>query len=220
MILAGAVFAGLACRQFLATKAAAAQAATLLAAEEAAAQNKPVTPAKKKTSKKKRTGNKALLLAAIGGLVMGGFIPLLSLAQEGENGLGPYSTALLVALGIVSSTIVYNLFFMNLPVQGTPLEFGQYFAAKAKDHLQGIAGGAIWFIGAGLSLVAARAEGAAHPGPALVFASEQGALVVGTVWGLIAWKEFSGAESNTRLYVGVMLLLSTLGVVLIALSRL
>ena len=216
--LAGAVFAVLACRQYLATQAATAQAATLLAAEEATAQNKPVTATKKKASKKKRASARALLLAAIGGLVMGGFLPLVFLAQDGENGLGPYSTALIAAAGIAFSTFVYNLFFMNLPLQGAALEFGQYFATPATDHLSGIAGGSIWFGGAVLSLVAARAEGSAHPGPALTAGFWQGASVVGALWGLIFWKEFAGAESNTRLYLGGMLLLSTVGVVVMALA--
>jgi glucose uptake protein len=216
-VLAGVVFSGMACRRYLGLKAAATYAAATRAAEETAAQG---APAKKKVSRKKPVSGKALVAAVLGGLVLGAFPTLLGFAQDGENGLGPYSTGLLVAVGIMFSTFVCNLFFMNLPIQGAALDFTQYFTGKMSDHVLGFAGGIVWFGGAVLRMVAMRAEGVAHLGPVLSFALEQGAMVLGAVWGLIAWKEFSGVESNTRLYLGVMLLLLVLGIAVTSIAPL
>lgn len=210
-VLASVVLAALACKGYAQMKAAEAKAAQAAAAEEIAAQTKPGA-GKKKPGRRRPVFGKAILMSVAGGLLIGVFMPLLDSAREGENGLGPYSAALLFAVGVVFSSFVYNLFFMNLPVQGAPVEFSQYFTGKAKDHLQGIAGGALWFAGLVLTLVATRAEGAAHPGPALVYAAAQGAIPLGALWGLTAWKEFNGADSATRIRLGAMILLLLAGV--------
>jgi glucose uptake protein len=219
-VLAGIVFSGLACRKHLALKAEAAHAAALAAAEEAAASSKPGAPPKKKLVRKKPVAAKALAVAAFGGLVSGACPALFSLAQRGENGLGPYCTALLFAVGVLFSTFVYNLFFMNLPIHGAAIDFTQYFTGRVRDHVLGFAGGIVWFIGAVLSLVAMRADGPANPGTSLSFGMSQGAMVVGALWGLAGWEEFSGADSNNRLYLGVMLLLLTLGIIIAAMAPL
>src|SRR5205085_886237 len=70
---------------------------------------------------------KGLVLVGIGGLVAGGFAPLIDMARDGENGLGPYALGFFFAAGLILSTFVFNLFFMNLPVQGEALELGAYF---------------------------------------------------------------------------------------------
>jgi hypothetical protein len=76
-----------------------------------------------------------LALRAASGIVMSAFYPMLDWARTGEVGLGPYSAAVMVAAGIWFSTFVYNLFFMNLPVEGEPLELLEYFRGGfAVDH--------------------------------------------------------------------------------------
>jgi glucose uptake protein len=211
-VLAAVVLAGMACKRYLAAKTAAQVAAAAQASQEAALQAKPGTLLKKKGPRRKPASGKALLMAVLAGILLAFFPTLLDAAREGENGLGPYSTALIFTAGLAFSSFVYNLFFMNLPVQGAPVEFGQYFAGKAGDHLQGLAGGAIWLVGLVSIMVAARAEGVAHPGPAFVYAAAQAPAVIGALWGLVAWNEFSGAESTTRIYVWLMLLLLAVGV--------
>jgi hypothetical protein len=47
---------------------------------------------------------------------------------------------------------------MNLPIHGDPLEFTAYFNGKAKFHLLGLLGGALWYGWLCTILVAARAE--------------------------------------------------------------
>ena len=85
----------------------------------------------------------------------------------GENGLGPYAIGVVFALGVFFSTFVFNLFFMNLPVEGEPLEFLDYFKGLPKQHLLGVAGGIIWCAGTianfvGVERAGSRAGGTGH----------------------------------------------------------
>ena len=126
-LLAAVVFDGLAWTKYRAMKTAEAQAASAaLAAEQTAQgktapQGKTAGPGRKKSSKRRATPEKALFLAALGGILAGSFYPLISMAGEGENSLGPYTTGLIFALGVAFSTFAYNLFFMNLPIHGMAL---------------------------------------------------------------------------------------------------
>lgn len=63
-----------------------------------------------------------VLLSIGGGLFLGFSRPVLDLARVPDIGLGPYSLAVLFAAGIVFSTFVMNLFLMNLPVAGDPID--------------------------------------------------------------------------------------------------
>lgn len=210
-IVAAVAFAAVAWNNYMAMKTAAAQAsAAALAAEQATSPVKTNKP--KKSSKRRASAGKALLLAILGGLVLSGYLPLISLAQEGENGLGPYTLVLIFAFGAVFSTFVCNLFFMNLPIQGAPVEFSQYFTGEIKDHGLGIMGGAIWCLGLLAALVAGKAEGAAVVGPALTYVIVSAAVVIAALWGLIVWKEFSDAEGTIKMLLGVALLLLVVGI--------
>ena len=219
-VLGGITFNIMAFRQFSAMKAQAAAAARAAAAAElAASQTAPAAPVRsRKPGRKKATAGKVLLLAILGGILAGVFHPLLSFAQVGENGLGPYSAAMIFTIGMLMSTFVYNLFFMNLPVQGAAVDLGQYFVGSVREHASGAAGGVIFYLGMLFAMIVTRAEGTAHVGTSLTTAATQGALVLGAVWGLVVWKEFDGAESNVRLWLGVMLglLLVGIGVVSVA----
>ena len=63
---------------------------------------------------------------------MGTFAPLLLRAQDPDDGVGPYSVLFLFAVAVALSTFVFNLFFMNLPVEGDPLEIPDYFRTSIR----------------------------------------------------------------------------------------
>ena len=189
---------------------------TELAKEAAAAQ-----PLKAKVkAKKKVSSSMGLALAVVGGILMGLFYPLVELAKQGENGLGPYSIGLLFAAAVLFSTFVFNLFFMNLPVQGPALSFSDYFGGKGINHLLGFCGGIIWFAGAIFNFVAARAEGPALVGPAVSYAMGQGATLITALWGLLVWKEFAGAGGTVRTQLAVMLVLFVAGLLAVSVAPL
>jgi glucose uptake protein len=226
-ILAAVVLDGVAWRKYRAARAADAQAAAAaLAAEHSSAGLEKATAGKtspqvrrKSGSKRRATTSKAIFLAVLGGILSGVFFPLMTLSQDGENGLGPYTATLLFVLGMAFSTFVYNLFFMNLPLQGAAIEIREYFNGKAKNHLAGIVGGMVWCAGTFTNFVAARAEGPAAPPAILGAALVSGAPVIAAVWGMVVWKEFGDAENSIRILFVAMLVLLTIGIAVISLAH-
>lgn len=167
-------------------------------------------------STKKVISMKGAALALGGGVFAGSFYPLLRLGQQSEIGLGPYSAGFLFALGILVSTFAFSAFFMNLPVQGEPVDVTDYFKGKAIAHMAGILGGIIWYAGTIAIFVVAKAQGAAQITPALSFGLTGGAVVPGALWGLFFWKELKGKDPRVNYYVGVMLVVLVAGVALLS----
>ena len=104
---------------------------------------------------KRGTPVKGILISLISGILMGSFYPLVELSKQGDLGLGAYSVALIFSIGVFLSTFFFNLYFMNLPIQDSPIGIGDYFAGTKKQHLLGVAGGIIWAIGMISNFVAA-----------------------------------------------------------------
>ena len=75
---------------------------------------------------------KGIVLATIGGVLVALCSPLVDLSRAPETRTGPYAAAFMFAGGVFASTFVYNLFFMNLPVQGEPVELLHYFRQPKK----------------------------------------------------------------------------------------
>src|SRR5260370_16914454 len=110
---------------------------------------------------------------------MGTFYPLVEMSKASDIGLGPYTVGVFFGIGVFLSTFVFNLYFMNLPVEGEPVGLTDYFrggGAGVRNHLLGIVGGAIWAGGAICNFVAARAPG--QIGPAGSYAMGQRATPI------------------------------------------
>lgn len=163
---------------------------------------------------------KGISLSLAAGLLMGLFYPLVEMSKQGELGLGPYAAAFCFAMGILLSTPLFNLFFMNLPVEGDPVSFKQYFLGTRKQHLLGVAGGAIWCAGTVANFVAASAPPSVNVGPAVSYAIGQGATLVSTLWGLLVWKEFEGAAPSVRGRLALMLVLYVIGLAMLSMAPL
>src|ERR1700686_3411797 len=93
---------------------------------------RPVRAKAGKASPRKGPGTspKGIMLSLISGLLMGSFYPLVEMAKGGgpdDAGLGPYAVAFLFAVGVFLSTFIFNLYFLNLPVQGSALSMFDYF---------------------------------------------------------------------------------------------
>ena len=159
----------------------------------------------KAKSTRRPSSIKGILLALVGGVVMGTFTPLLLRAQDPEDGVGPYSLLFLFGVAVVISTFVFNLFFMNLPVEGDPLEIGDYFKATIKNHFLGALAGAVWGIGALASFVAATPKGDTHLSGPLGSMLVQAAPIVAALWGLLIWKEFKGGDTRVKAFGALML---------------
>lgn len=171
-------------------------------------------------STRKKASLKGIFVALAAGVLMGCFFPLVVKGQEGDVGLGPYAIGFLFALGVFSSTFVFNLFFMNLPVQGKPVEILDYFKGTFRQHALGVIGGMIWCTGAISNFVAASAPPEVNVGPAISYAIGQGATMVSALWGLLVWKEFAGADTRTRALISLMLVLFVSGLAMLSVAPL
>jgi glucose uptake protein len=174
----------------------------------------------KAKSTRRPTPAKGLILSVVSGLLMASFAPLLQHGMDGELGLGPYTIMAVFAVGVFFSTFAFNMFFVNLAVEGDPVEIGDYFKARPARHLLGLSGGAIWTMGAVAVLVAAAAPPAAQVGPAAGYFMGQCFAVIAALWGLLVWKEFRGADGKTKLGSMLTLLLYLGGLLVISLAPL
>jgi glucose uptake protein len=174
----------------------------------------------KTKSTRRPSSVKGIILALVAGVMMGLFFPLVEKGKEGDLGLGPYSIAFIFALGVFFSTFVFNIFFMNLPVEGDPVEMGEYFKGRAPQHLLGLLGGAIWCCGAVAAFVAASAPPEVHVGPAISYAMGQGATLISALWGLLVWKEFKGADGRVKALIVLMLVLFAAGLAMVSVAPL
>jgi glucose uptake protein len=168
---------------------------------------------------RKVTG-KGIVLSLVSGVLMGSFFPLVEIGKAGERGLGPYAIGFVFAVGVFLSTFAFNLFFMNMPVEGPPVAMSGYFKGTGRQHLLGIVGGLIWATGTIANFAAASAPESVQVGPAISYAIGQGATMVSALWGLLVWNEFAGAGSRVRLLVVIMLILFVCGLGLVSVAPL
>ena len=163
---------------------------------------------------------KGLLLAIISGSLMGLFYKYVANSMatnfsEPELGkLSPYSALVLFSLGIFASSLLFNTLQMKKPFQGEALSFSRYFSGTLKDHLVGLLGGAIWFIGMAFSILASE-----KAGTAISYGLGQGATVVAALWGIYIWKEFEGSKASTQKLLNWMLACYVFGLALLIYAK-
>jgi glucose uptake protein len=100
---------------------------------------------------------------------------------------------------------------MKHPLVGDPVNFGGYFRGPAAGHILGLLGGAIWGAGTVFNLV-----GANFTGVAISYAIGQSAPMVAALWGVLAWKEFQGANRQARVFLALMFLFYVFAILLVA----
>ena len=158
-------------------------------------------------------------LGIAAGLLMGAFYPLVGLSTEGELGLtNPFAVTLIFSVGMLASTFIYNLYFMNLPVKGLPTSFFAYFTGTLKQHLQGILGGMLWMIGACALFAGLAAQGEAKVPSSVGYAFGYGAGLIAIFWGLLVWKEFADSDGGVKRLLGIMTVFLAAGIVLVAMA--
>ena len=153
---------------------------------------------------------KGLILAAVAGLLMMWFSPLVNKVIDNTftaeapmaGKMTAYTAFFIFTLGLFLSNFIWNTIAMRKPVQGEPILDGakRYFGGSAVTHLVGMLGGCIWGMGTLLSFVSAGAAS-----PAIAYALGQGATLVSALWGILIWKEFAGAPKKTT-YLNVAMI--------------
>src|ERR1700674_678057 len=154
---------------------------------------------------------KSIIVCIVSGILMGLWAPFVTHAMTQGRTLGPYSIGVFFTLGALLSCLLWNVYFMRKPLVGEPVNFGEFFRGPASGHMLGLLGGAIWGIGTVFNLVAAN-----FTGVAISYAIGQSAPMVAALWGVLAWKEFQGANLQAYVYLAMMFVFYFLSILVIS----
>jgi glucose uptake protein len=169
-------------------------------------------------STRRPSSMKGIIVAAVSGVLMGSFNPLLDKARAGEVGLGPYALAGMFALGVFVTTPVFSVFFMNLPVEGDPVDFAAFFGSTLKQHLLGIFAGVIWCTGMVAGMVSGSVPDAILGAPVPRFLLGQSWPLLAALWGILVFREFKGADVRVKIMSVLMLVLFLCGLGMIGMA--
>jgi glucose uptake protein len=158
---------------------------------------------------------KGLVLAMVSGLLFGLAQPVSTAARTGDVFLGPYSFMFLFGAGVFLSTFVFSLFFMNLPVQGPPLEVTDVFKGTASRHLYGFLGGVICCAGLVGILAATASTAESHITRAMPMIFSYGGAFMAGLSGLLFWKEYANGGKGAA-FIGLILFAAGLGLLSMA----
>jgi len=161
---------------------------------------------------------KGIILALAAGLLIGAFVPLVDKARTGDLGLGPYAAGALFAFGVFGSSFVYDLFLMNLPVDGEPVEITSYLDGKLKQHLSGVISGIVWYSGVLLAWICASVPENLQGSPLTRFVLLQGSPIVAAIWGIVIFKEFKESDMRVKLMGTLMIVMFLCGLAMIGLA--
>lgn len=159
----------------------------------------------------KTISRKGLITCVVSGVLMGTWAPFSTRAMTHGNALGPYSVSVFLCLGALLSCAIWNTYFMKHPLVGEPVDFGGFFRGPVSGHVLGLIGGGIWATGMVFDLVASN-----YTGVAISYAIGQSAPMVAALWGVFAWKEFAGANTKAKAYLGLMFIFYILAILLVA----
>jgi len=163
---------------------------------------------------------KGIILSLAAGLLFASFAPLMDKARSGELGLGPYAMGAIFAMGVFFSSCVFDIFFMNLPVEGEPVEFSAYFKGRAKQHLLGLAAGFVWYTGI-LALMVSTSVPEQSQVPQLArYMLIQAPPVLAALWGMVVFAELKSTDVRLKALGALMLVLFLCGLAMIGLAPL
>jgi len=154
---------------------------------------------------------KSIVTCVVSGILMGIWAPFVTHSMTRGNTLGPYSVAVFLTLGALLSCLIWNFYFMKHPLVGQPVNFSEFFRGPTSGHLLGLLGGGIWGTGTVFNLVAAN-----FTGVAISYAIGQSAPMVAALWGVLAWKEFRGANRKAYAYLACMFVFYLLSILVIS----
>jgi len=200
---------------FLSIVAALCVAVAVLETEKAKEKAAPPPPQPKgirPRSLPKSWSGKSLVLAWVGGLCVTGFTILNYASLRGVIRLEAYGAGMAMAFAMVIATLFFNIWFMNLPVEGAALSF-RTFPSTARNHMLGLAGGAVMF--GGLLAYSAAAAAQSETGFRLgyVEACKYGAFLLAAIVCWIVWNERAAMTMRGRMLVLIAFLLVLMAVI-------
>ncbi|MGH9673097.1 MAG: hypothetical protein ACRD44_07940 [Bryobacteraceae bacterium] len=199
---------------FLSLVAALCVAVAVLETEKAKQQAAPPPPPPKGIRPKslpKSWPGKSLVLAWVGGLCVTGFTILHYASLTGVIRLEAYGAGMAMAFAMVIATLFFNIWFMNLPVEGAVLSF-RTFPSTPRNHLLGLAGGAVMFGGLLAYSAAAGAQSETGFRQGYVEACKYGAFLLAAIVCWVVWNERAAMPVRGRMLVLIAFLLVLMAV--------
>ena len=134
----------------------------------------------------------------IGGVGFGVFLLFLDWTRASELPMTAYPIAALFAFGMLAAGFIFNLYFLNLPVQGEPLSPLTYLKVPVASHIPGILGGIAFTAGLIAFLLMFDAPAAAAVPRGIPLAILPAALGLFAVLGRTVWNEQDDAIYRTK----------------------
>lgn len=159
---------------------------------------------------------RGFVLSLCSGVLLGSFYPLIDLSRAPDIGLGAYTVVVVFAIGVLVTTFIFNLYFMNLPVQGEPIVLISYFKGSIKNHLLGFVGGGVWAAGAIALLLAESAPREVGVPPKMSRIFGNSVALIAMLCGLFLWREFAASSARVKLLVTASFVLFAAGVGLVS----
>jgi len=146
---------------------------------------------------------KGTILAILSGLTLGAVESVLRLVADPEFGPGPYAILLMLSIGLLVSTPLFNFFFMHIKITGDPINFGDYTAGRFQQHLPGIVSGLLWSISVLAVLLALSITTDQAPSSASILIFPFASVLICSLLGWFVWKEYTGKRRTASIWVGV-----------------
>jgi len=87
---------------------------------------------------------KARAILLTGSIFLGGFYPLTRGGLYTDIGVGPYGALIIMSISIFVSTLIFSIYFLNIPVNGPPVGLTEYRGSSIGQHLRGWLGGVLY----------------------------------------------------------------------------
>lgn len=177
------------------------------------------------TTKEDATMTRKLIICIGGGILMGCWNPLVTLAEK-DDGLSPYGEFVFYCLAVVLSSFVLIPLVIAVPMEGFKGQaVGPVLATWSKTpllcHIYALLGGFVWSIGTlanATAGVSKDADGKSVMNSATSFAIGQCANVAAIFWGLILWGEFKGTSNKVKGLVSLVVVMYVFAIILCTLA--
>ncbi len=156
---------------------------------------------------------KGIVISLISGLLIGFFPPFVTAAISGPGALDAYTVSAWYMVGASVATLIAIPMLLRGPLVGERGELGGYSRGPLMWHVLGWLAGAVWCSGTVFNFISAGMVGVA-----ISVGIGSGAPMIGALWGVFVWGEFSKGPPSSRAFIAASLILYAIGVAIMAIA--
>lgn len=156
---------------------------------------------------------KGIAVSLISGLLIGFFPPFVTAAISGSGALDAYTVSAWYMVGASAATLVAIPLLVKRPLVGEAGNLDGYARGPAMAHILGLLAGAVWCSGTVFNFISAGMVGVA-----ISVGIGSGAPMVGALWGILVWDEFSKGPVSSKAFIAAALVLYAAGVATMAIA--